>query len=282
MTELSMRDVEYTHDGTRLIGLVCAPEAAQSLPGVVLVHDAFGLADEMIEIAKRIARLGFAVFAADVWGDRLTPKSQDEIGPLIGAMVGDRERWISRIALAHEIAGRQPEFDGRAPASLGYCFGGSSALEYARAGGRTRGVIAIHPGLDLIEFDWSAVTPGTAPSALVCFGADDPMATPTQWRKAKQAMTEAGVDWELNLYSGTVHGFTSPKAKHSPNPAVVMYHPRNAARAWRATEAFLLEMRDGMLAEQDDAQGTRPSGDQHGQPPSSQGAHEPRKLQASA
>lgn len=248
MAATSIRDIEYVHDGTRLSGLLCAPDGARSLPTVVLIHDAFGLADEMIEIAGRIAGLGFAVFAADVWGDRLTPQHPNEIGPLIGAMVADRERWIARIALAHETAAVQPEADPASMLSLGYCFGGSSALEYARTGGATRAVIAIHPGLDLIEFDWSAVVPETAPLALVCFGADDPMATPQQWRQAKAAMTDAGVDWELNLYSGTVHGFTSPKAAHSPNPEVVMHHPRNAQRAWRATEGFLLEFRDGLGA----------------------------------
>lgn len=246
MAEPRIRDIEYAHDGTRLLGLLCAPEGATDLPTVVLVHDAFGLGGEMISIARRIAALGFAVFAADVWGERLTPTSGEEIGPLIGGMVQDRERWIARVALAHETAAVQPEVDGGALVSLGYCFGGSSALEHARTGGSVRAVIAIHPGLDLIEFDWSAVAPDAAPLALVVFGAEDPMATPQQWRQAKAAMTGAGVDWELNLYSGTVHGFTSPKAQHSPDPRTVMYHPRNAARAWRATEGFLLELLDGI------------------------------------
>lgn len=246
MTELSIRDVEYRHDGTRLLGLICVPggeRGAAQLPGVVLVHDAFGLSDEMVAIARRIAGLGFAVFAADVWGERVTPASEREIGPLIGSMAGERERWIRRVGLAFETAAAQPEI-GEAPlVGLGYCFGGSSVLEYARSGGSTSAVIAIHPGLDLIDFDWSAVDPETAPQALVVFGADDPMATPQQWREAKTAMTEAGVDWQLHLYSGTVHGFTSPKAAHSSNPAVIAYHPRNAQRAWRATENFLLELR---------------------------------------
>lgn len=242
VVEINIRDIEYTHDGTRLLGLICSPAGAQALPAVVLIHDAFGLADEMVEIAERIARLGFAVFAADIWGDRFTPKSQNEIGPLIGGMMSDRALWQERVALAHEVAAEQPEVDGRKIVSLGYCFGGSSALEYARTGGDARAVIAIHPGLDLVEFDWSAARAGI--SALVCLGANDPMAAPEQWRQTKAGLDKAGADWQLNLFSGTVHGFTSTKAAHSPNPDVVMYHPRNAARAWRATENFLLELRD--------------------------------------
>lgn len=244
------RDVEYTLGDARMLGLLCtSATAAAPAPGVVLVHDAFGLGDDMIAIAHRVAELGFSVFAADVWGDRVTPGSNDEIGPLIGGMVRDREQWIARVAAAHEFAAALPEVSGAGLVSMGYCFGGSSALEYARVGGAVRAVIAIHPGLDLLEFDWSAVRDrmergeGSAPQALVIFGADDPMATPEQWRQAKTGMTGAGVDWELDLYSGTVHAFTSPKAAHSPDPSVAMYHPRNAERAWRATERLLEELR---------------------------------------
>jgi dienelactone hydrolase len=242
MTETAIRDVEYAHGDDRLLGLVCAPAGAERLPAVVLIHDAFGLGDETIANARRIAELGFAVFAADVWGDRRTPGGDAEIGPLIGSMVTDRERWIARIALAHEIAAAQPEIDGEALVSLGYCFGGSSALEYARTGGRVRGVVGIHSGLDLIEFDWSAVAADRAPAVLICTGADDPMATPEQWGRLKAAMDGAGVDWELNLYSGTTHAFTSRRAAHSPRPELFLHHPRNAERAWRATARFLREV----------------------------------------
>lgn len=242
MPELRIRDVEYVHDGTRMIGLLCAPDGAERLPTVVLIHDAFGLGEETIAIARRIAALGFAVFAADVWGERHTPANGGEIGPLIGGMVRDRERWLARVALAHETAAAQPEVDGDALIGFGCCFGGSSALEHARIGGALRAVIAIHPGLDLVELDWSAVDSDAAPVVLVCLGADDPMATPEQWRKAKASMSEAGVDWELNLYSGTVHGFTSPKSQFSPDPATVMYHPRNAQRAFDAAERLLREL----------------------------------------
>lgn len=246
MAEFSTRDVEYHHDGTRMIGLVCAPgsvsEVSAGLPGVLLLHDAFGLGEDAIAIARRIASLGFAVFAADVWGERALPASEAEIGPLIGDMVRDHRRWIARIAAAREAAAAQPEIADDRIVALGYCFGGSSALEYLRTGGRLLGVAAVHPGLDLVEYDWSgtASTPGTA--VLVCLGADDPMATPDQWRQTKAGMTAAGIDWELDLYSGTVHGFTSPKAARSPNPAAIMYHPRNAERAWHSTARFLREI----------------------------------------
>ncbi|WP_185972386.1 dienelactone hydrolase family protein [Georgenia yuyongxinii] len=233
------RNVEYRLGDTRMHGLLVAPEGASALPTVVLIHDAFGLGTEMIAIARHLAGLGFAVFAADVWGNRTTAQDQPEIGPLIGSMVGNRPEWHARVDAAHRTAVAQPEIDADNVILLGYCFGGSSALEFVRTGGAVRGAVAIHPGLDIVEFDWSAASPGT--EVLVSLGAADPMATAEQRQQLTEALDGAGVEWELNLYSRTVHAFTSLKAQDSPAPHVFAYHPRNAERAWRATTRFLTE-----------------------------------------
>lgn len=241
MSELVTRDVAYEHDGTRMLGLVCAPASpAPDAPAVLLVHDAFGLGPEMTANAERLARAGHPVFLADVWGGRTTPASVDEIGPLIGGLAGDRPRWLARLAAAHAALRAQPGYDARPVVVLGYCFGGSSALEYLRSGADVAGVVAIHPGLDLLEHDWSAA--GTAP-VLVCVGADDPMATAEMRLELQSAMDGAGLDWQLQLYSGTTHAFTSRNAADSPQPELFAFHPRSAARAWRATEDFLTETR---------------------------------------
>lgn len=238
MSHRVSRDVEYAHDGTRMIGYLCAAPGAEPRPAVLLLHDAFGLSDEMVANAHRLADLGLTVFAADVWGDRTLPGSEREIGPLIGSMVADRARWLARVAAAHEAMLHQPEVDGDVVA-LGYCFGGSSALEYVRTGGDVRGAVSIHGGLDLLDDDWSAPTP--AARVLVCTGADDPMATAEMRERLQAAMSAAGIDWEVDLYSDTVHAFTSRKAQHSPNPGAIAYNARSAARAWEATTRFLRE-----------------------------------------
>lgn len=239
MVDSQTRDVEYTHDGSIMNGLVCAPQGAQELPTVVLIHDAFGLGKRMIGIAEDITRLGYAAFAADMWGNRLTPQPDDDIGALIGGLVSDRPRWHDRIAAAHRVAGQQPEADPDAMVALGYCFGGSSALEHLRTGGHIRGAASIHGGLDLLEFDWSGANNGT--QVLVSTGDDDPMATADQRRQLQESMTGAGIDWEVNLYSDTKHAFTSPDASASGMPEVG-FHPRNAQRSWEATTRFLREV----------------------------------------
>ena len=240
MSDLVTRDVEYLHDGTRMVGYLCAPADARRSAGVLLVHDAFGVSPDMVAVAHRLADLGHAVLVADVWGDRTLPATQPEIGPLIGGMVTDRPRWMGRLAAAHEAAGGQPEIDGSRLVVLGYCFGGSSALEYVRTGGAVLGAVAVHAGLDLLAPDWSARTPDAR--VLVCTGSADPMATAAMRTELQDAMTAADVDWELDLYSGAKHAFTSPRSQDSPTPDVVAYDPRAAARSWDATTRFLREL----------------------------------------
>lgn len=240
MSDPVSRDIPYTHDGTRMIGHLCAPAAAEDLPGVLLIHDAFGLSEDMIATARRIAELGYAVFAADLWGGRTLPRSESEIGSLIGGMAGDRRRWMARVAAARATAAAQPELDASAIAVLGYCFGGTTALEYVRTGGEVRGAVSVHGGLDLIEFDWN--TPAPRASVLVCTGADDPMAPAEALSRLTAAMSAAGVDWEVDLYGNTKHAFTNPKSAHSPHPGAVAYHPRNAARAWKSSTEFLRDL----------------------------------------
>lgn len=129
--------------------------------------------------------------------------------------------------------------------TLGYCFGGSSALEHLRTGGRVRGVVSVHAGLGLLDFDW----PGARGDAqvLVSTGASDPMASADQRTEIQRAMTRAGIDWEVALFSDTKHAFTSPHAGTSGMPdEVVGYQPRNARRAWEDTTRFLREALPGI------------------------------------
>ncbi|MGO1543417.1 MAG: dienelactone hydrolase family protein [Gulosibacter sp.] len=241
MADLIERDVTYTaagdNEATALQGMLIAPSGAANGPGVVLIHDAFGLGEQMIETARSLAASGISVLLADVWGDRALP-GQEEIGQYIGAMKENPELWQARIAAAHDAAREQPEIDPARLANMGYCFGGASALEYLRLDGRVIATVAVHPGLDLVEFDWQ---PREA-RVLVTLGAIDPMATAEHRAQFDAALSDAGVDWELDLYSHTKHGYTSEGAKFAPENPVIGYHERNAKRTKDRYEAFFREI----------------------------------------
>lgn len=240
MSDLTTRDVEYDHDGARMIGSLTLPAGFpdQRRTPVLLCPDAYGVGEHVIGLAGNLAVLGHPVFVADLWGERRQPVDQAEFGPMIGAMADDRPRWLGRVRAAHEALLAQPELTGARVAMLGYCFGGSSVLEYVRTGGDVMAAASIHGGLDIIDVDWSAAS---AAAVLLCAGEEDPMATPQMRHDLTSAMGGVGIDWQLHVYSNTVHAFTSPHAKNSPRPDVVAYNARSTARAWTATLDFLRE-----------------------------------------
>jgi dienelactone hydrolase len=236
------RQIEYFYESARLVGYLSVDGSKPGIrPGIVLVHDAFGVGDYMKRRADAVAELGYAVLAADIWGNGTQPREESEIGPLIGSFAGNRTNWMGRLEQAHKVLAHQPEVDSRMIASIGYCFGGASVLEYLRTVGNTKGVVSFHGGLDLVGTDWS-LPAGNRGKALILTGGDDPMAKPSVLLELQRKMTTAGVDWEVNVYGNTKHGFTRPDSDRANKPEVIAYSPQSERRAWGAMSRFLDEI----------------------------------------
>ncbi|TIC79303.1 dienelactone hydrolase family protein [Nocardioides sp. GY 10127] len=234
------RDLEYTVDGALMRGHVVEPASTpEGATAVLVLPDAYGAGEDMLAVADRLTALGHPVLVADVWGERAEPTSPEEFGPMIGGLAGDRETWLARVRAARAQLDEQPETAGRPVCLLGFCFGGSGALEYLRTGGDADGVVSVHGGLDLLADDWSAH--GSA-SVLLCTGEEDPMATAAQREALTGSLEDAGLDWQLHVYSDTVHAFTSPRAAAHPHPGVTAYSARATERSWAALTQLLAEL----------------------------------------
>ncbi|MEF2070713.1 dienelactone hydrolase family protein [Consotaella aegiceratis] len=236
MPQVERRDVEYTHEGIRMLGVFCssAGGAPDKRPGVFVVHGAHGLGTHTLSCAERIAALGYAVLAVDLWGDRRLLTDPSEIGPTLCRFVDDRAMWMGRLNAAHAALAAQPEVDAGRIGAVGYCFGGTSVLEFIRTGHRLAGAVSFHGGLDMVADDWSAAKAGG--KALILSGADDPMAKPGDLARLQPVMTEAGIDWEVDLYSHTKHAFTEPDRPNAP--PFTAYNERADRRSWQATRGF--------------------------------------------
>jgi dienelactone hydrolase len=120
---------------------------------------------------------------------------------------------------------------------MGYCFGGGAVLELARSGADLSGVVSFHGNLDTSN---PADAKQVKAKLLVLHGANDPNVPPAQVAAFEDEMRAAGVDWQLVVYSGAVHGFTNPANASDPSTGLA-YDARADRRSWQAMRAFFDE-----------------------------------------
>jgi dienelactone hydrolase len=123
-------------------------------------------------------------------------------------------------------------------AAIGYCFGGTTALELARSGADLIGVVSFHGGLKTADPDDAKNIKG---KILVCTGGDDAFVPPAQVNAFEDEMRQAGVDWQIIVYGGAHHAFTNPDADKFGIPNI-KYDPEADHRSWTAMEAFFDEI----------------------------------------
>lgn len=232
---MNTEDLSYSHNGTTMLGRFFAPEGGETLPAVMVIHGAHGLNGFILGVSETLAAQGYAVLALDLWGGREQLADPAEIGPRLGAMASDRGEWMARVEAARRALAAQPQVDPGRIGALGYCFGGTTVLEYLRTGGGIAAGVSLHGGLDMVADDWSAA----AAPALICTGDRDPMAKSTDVERLTNAMTDAGMTWELHLYGGVRHAFTEPDAPG--RPPFARYDARADRRSWAAMSAFFQE-----------------------------------------
>lgn len=139
MTE---QDIDYTFDDRRLRGFFAHDEAQPGpRPGVLVVHDAGGLGEHIKEKARRLAKLGYAAFVLDLWGDG---KTVSDGMRRIGELGQDVPRWRGVLHAGLAVLASRSEVDASRLAAIGYCFGGTSVYELARSGADLRGVVGFH------------------------------------------------------------------------------------------------------------------------------------------
>jgi dienelactone hydrolase len=226
------------HDGdTALTGFLVWDDArSDPRPGILLVHAGAGLDDHAKERSRRLAALGFAVLACDMYGDGVAGDRQ-RVMARINELRSDRARLCQRAQAAIPVLASHPQVDGRL-AAVGYCFGGMTVLELARAGFPLAGVVSIHGSLETTQ----PAQPGTIKSkVLVCHGALDPHVPMAHVNVFVEEMNHAGADWQLIAYGGAMHGFTHEDAGKSGVPGVA-YNAAADARSSIAVQVFFAEL----------------------------------------
>jgi dienelactone hydrolase len=182
----------------------------------------------------------YVALAADLHGNGKLLSDPGAIRPTIDALKVDAERLHRRLRAALDTLAQLPQVDPGRMAVIGYCFGGWCALELARTGVPLRGVAIFHGALNTSQTNSSGRIQG---KVLVCTGAADPMVPQGQVTAFCDEMSAAGVDWQVSLYGGVCHGFTSPEAGANPRPGFG-YSASADRRSWKELCTFLDEAFD--------------------------------------
>jgi dienelactone hydrolase len=230
-------DVDYTADDVAYRGYVARPAgAAGPLPAVLVVHDWLGVTDATRMRCDMLARIGYLAFAADLYGADVRP-SDAEAPQVAGGLYGDPATWRARLAAALDRLTAEPDVDRDRVAALGYCFGGSSALQLARTGADLKAVVSFHGGLSTGPEGEAA---RIRAKLLVLTGAADPVVPDADVLAFEDELrTAPGLDWQVVTYAGAMHAFTVPTADAPDHGAA--YDERADRRSWTAMKDFLAE-----------------------------------------
>ena len=228
---VTTRDVEYGADGSLMVGRLALPDGSAKRPAVLIAHEGPGLDDEQRGRAHQLAELGYVAFALDYHGAGRWLSDRDEMMTRLAVLGADPERTRALGRAGLDVLLSEPRADGSNVAAIGYCFGGTMALELARSGAALKAVVGFHPGLSTVRPEDAGNVSGRV---LVFVGTEDPFIPVEQRLAFESEMRAGGVDWEMILYGGAEHSFTHPGA----DPDVtglpgIKYDARAAERSWR-------------------------------------------------
>jgi dienelactone hydrolase len=207
-------------------------------PGVLVVHDWTGINPHTRGVVERLARLGYAALAVDVYGKGVRPAPPTAAGAEAGKYKQNRALFRQRLLAGYRTLLERRQVDKDRVAAIGYCFGGTGVLELARAGADLDGVVSFHGGLD-------SPTPADGRNikakVLILHGAEDPFVPQKDIDAFLTELRSAKVDWQMISYSGAVHAFTNPASGNDPSTGAA-YNAAADRRSWLAMQQFLSEV----------------------------------------
>lgn len=226
---LKTEEVLYKQGKTVLRGHLAYDDAVEGKrPGILVVHEWWGLNDHAKSKAEALAREGYIALALDMYGDGRVTEHPKEAGEWSGYIRQSFSIGKERFMAAYDLLRSHRLTDPKRMAAIGYCFGGFVVLSMALDGIDLRAVVSFHGSLPL-----ERVEPGTIKaSILVCHGGNDPLVKSEQILEFKENLKYAQADWQFVTYGGAKHSFTNPQAD-SHGMEALGYNKTADQRSWR-------------------------------------------------
>ena len=235
------REIPYQDDdGKRYVGYYAYDDALDDKrPGIVVVHEWWGLNDYAKRRARDLAGLGYSALAIDMYGDGKNTEHPNDAMAFMQAVTKDSAVSSARFQAGLDLLKKQPQTDPHKIAAIGYCFGGGVVLNAARQGVPLAGVVSFHGALATN----TPATPGSVKAKiLVEHGALDSIVTPENITAFKSEMDKAGADYTFVSLDGAKHGFTNPDAdrlSHGEHGGPdIGYNKAADEKSWADMQAF--------------------------------------------
>lgn len=239
MADVQNRTIEYKDGDTVLRGYLYWDDRYEDKrPGVLVVHEWWGLNAYAKMRARMLAEAGYIAFAPDMYGGDKVTEHADEAKGWMQQITANVDNWQRRANAGLEQLKGLEQVDPDRLAAIGYCFGGSTVMQIAYAGMDVKGVASFHGGLPPATEEQQK---NIKASILVAHGDADGFVPPERVNAFKQALDAAGADWEMNVYGGARHAFTVPDIERKGIDNL-KYDPKADRRSWQRLMGFLDEL----------------------------------------
>jgi dienelactone hydrolase len=237
-TQAQLQPIAYSDGNQKLNGFGIASKiSTTNNPGILILPAWKGIDSHSKEVAQQLSDLNYTSLIADIYGEGNYPANTQEAGKQSGYYKTNFLDYQRRIQLALEELIKLGA-NGDNIVVIGYCFGGTGALEAARANMNVRGVVSFHGGL---EKDIERFSHPINPPVLVLHGADDPYVSQKSIVNFQNEMRDAKADWQMIYYANAVHAFTEISAG-SDNTKGAAYNEKADKRSWEHLKLFLIEV----------------------------------------
>jgi len=237
LSAIETEDVTYEAGEITAEGYLALPKGEGPFPGVLVVHEWWGLNDYARKRADMLAELGYAALAVDMYGDGKTADHPEDAGAFAGEVREDMDEGRARFVAGMEFLQERETVDAEKIAAIGYCFGGSVVLQMAADGvDGLDGVASFHGSLGPVQVEDDA---DIEAKILVCHGGADPFVPEEDVKAFKEAMADADV--RFVTYEGASHSFTSPAADELGEKfdMPIAYDPEADEASWKELTCFL-------------------------------------------
>lgn len=240
------RDIDYEQKGVKLRGFLAYDDAKVKegkLPGVLVVHEWWGLNDYVKGRAVKLANLGYVAFALDMYGKGVLAADPGAAGALAGQFYG-KPLMAERAQAGLDQLLATGLVDPARVAAIGYCFGGSTVQALAYTGAPLAGIVSFHGGLKPASADAAARIKA---KILICHGAADPSMKREEIEAYLKSLDDGKIDYRFVQYAGALHAFTNPEAdaKAAAYPQLkgfIGYSPTADRRSWEDMKVFFSEI----------------------------------------